>query len=71
MAASLKDRVGELERKVIALEKALAHTTRQLDWRTTFGIAADDDGFEEMIRLGREVRAKQRTADGPDADPGH
>ena len=72
MAASLKDRVDRLERQVRALAKAVDGSPRQQrDWRTTFGASAGDEGFEEMIRLGREIRVKQRTEGGPDADSGH
>ena len=71
MSGSLKDRVGELERKVSALEKALVRAPNQPSWRTTFGTSAGDDDFEEMIRLAREIRDKQRAAGGPDDNPGH
>jgi hypothetical protein len=71
MSTSLKDRVERLEHQVGALVKALDRSPRQRDWRTTYGASADDEGFEEMIRLGRQIRAKQRTKGGPDADSGH
>jgi hypothetical protein len=71
MSTSLKDRVERLEHQVRALVKAFDRSPRQRDWRTTYGASAGDEGFEEMIRLGREIRVKQRTRGGPDADPGH
>ena len=72
MPTSLKDRVDRLERQVRALAKAVDGSPRlQRDWRTTFGASAGDEGFEGMIRLGREIRIRQRTEDGPDADSGH
>jgi hypothetical protein len=71
MATSLKDRVERLERQVRTLAKAFDGAPRQRDWRTTFGTSAGDEGFEEMIRLGREIRRKQRTKGGPDAHSRH
>jgi hypothetical protein len=71
MPTSLKDRADRLERRVSALAEAMEHAPRQRDWRATFDASVGDEGFEEMIRLGRGIRRKQRTASGPDADPGH
>jgi hypothetical protein len=63
--------VDRLERQVRALTKAIHGSKRRRDWRATFGTSAGDDGFEEMIRLGREIRTKQRARIRPDADSGH
>lgn len=71
MPTSLKDRVERLEQQVSELTTALGERRAVRDWRSTFGTSAGDEGFEEMIRLGREIREKQRTEGGPDADPGH
>jgi hypothetical protein len=32
------------------------------DWRSTFGASAHDEGFEEMVRLGGEIRRQDREA---------
>lgn len=65
MAVSLKERVEKLERQMAELSKALQTEpsgTRPVrkHWRDTFGMSANDPGFEEMIRLGREWRERQR-----------
>ena len=53
-----------LEKRVEVLEKRLKQLTAQLlrnkprknDWRRTFGLSQDDEGFNEMVQLGREYR---------------
>jgi len=53
-----------LEKRVEVLEKRLDRLTTQLlknkprknDWRQTFGLSRDDEGFDEMVRLGRKYR---------------
>ena len=70
-----------IEKRVEALEKKLADLARLItsdptakpgkDWRRTFGMSANDPGFDEMIRLGKEYRQAQRAEDEPDADSGH
>ena len=53
-----------LDKRVEVLEQHLAElTTRfegqqpsQKDWRRTFGLSREDDGFKEMMDLGREYR---------------
>ena len=72
MAITLKQRVEELERQVAELSKALdAKATtdkpRDKDWRRTIGMSANDAGFEEMVRLGREYRQRQRPRGKPNA----
>ena len=54
MPTTLKDRVEILERKI---EQLSAAPIRNKDWRRTFGMSADDPGFDEMIELGRKARA--------------
>jgi hypothetical protein len=53
----------QLERRVIELERAIAQLRRELEPRRslenvaeTFGMFADDPGFDEVVRLGREYR---------------
>jgi hypothetical protein len=64
MSRRLKDRVDRLERQVGALTKAADDAPRQRDWRSTFGLSANDSGFDEMIRLGREIRRQMPVARG-------
>ena len=56
MPITLKDRVDAIERKVDELAAALRQSGHGKDWRRTFGMSANDAGFEEMIRLGRAAR---------------
>ena len=69
MQATLKDRVDALERQVQSLTGIVEGKKGVRDWRSTAGWARDDEGFEEMVRLGEEIRQKDREA--ADADSGH
>ena len=71
MQATLDERVDALERQVRALTEIVAGQKPARDWRSTIGWARDDEGFDEMVRLGEEIRQKDREAAGADADPGH
>jgi hypothetical protein len=62
MSATLKDRVELLERQVKELANAIGGTSTGKSWRATFGTSAGDEGFEEMMRLGRAIRRKKRLA---------
>ena len=64
METELKTRVERLEKQVRELS-AFVHASAGRDsWQATFGLSANDPGFDEMIRLGRDFRNK----DGPDED---
>jgi hypothetical protein len=57
MAQTLERRVEELEHKLADLTTQFADVkSRQKDWRRTFGLSRGDDGFKEMLSLGREYR---------------
>jgi hypothetical protein len=72
MQTVLDERVDALERQVRALtEMVTGKAPAKKDWRSTFGSARGDEGFDEMVRLGAEIRQKDREAAGADADPGH
>jgi hypothetical protein len=67
MAATLKERVEELEKRLEELtaqvrqqggQSLASPAERVKDWRRTIGTAAGDPGFDEMIELGREIRRK-------------
>lgn len=50
MPPTLEKRVEELERKFSEFSKS------KDSWKQTFGRARDDEGFEELVRLGQEYR---------------
>jgi hypothetical protein len=56
MSVELEQRVACLEKEVVDLKKSIRGGGGEKDWRTTFGMSRDDAGFEEMVRLGREIR---------------
>jgi hypothetical protein len=61
MAQTLESRVEELEHKLADLTAQFTNgKSRQEDWRRTFGPSRGDDGFKEMISLGRECRQSLR-----------
>lgn len=65
--ATLEERVEALEQEVAILKKALLEGGKIRDWRSTFGMFADDPGMEEVHRLGQEYRQqdRERTGSGP------
>jgi hypothetical protein len=71
MQATLNDRVDALERQVRTLTEIVKGKEAAHDWRSTFGASAHDEGFEEMVRLGEEIRQRDREKAEADADPGH
>ena len=61
MSQTLERRVEELEHKLAELTTQFADVkTRQKDWRRTFGLSRGDEGFKEMMSLGREYRQSLR-----------
>jgi hypothetical protein len=61
MSQTLERRVEELEHKLADLTMQFAVVkSRQKDWRRTFGLSRDDEGFKDMMRLGREYRQSLR-----------
>ena len=57
MSQTLDRRVAELEHKLADLTTRFADAKpRQKDWRRTFGLSRGDDGFKEMMSLGRKYR---------------
>jgi hypothetical protein len=70
MQATLDERVDALERQVGALSEIVKKKSAQ-DWRSAFGAFRDDEGFEEMVRLGEEIRQKDREEAGAGADSRH
>ena len=57
MAQTLEKRVETLEQKLAQLTRRVANRQpHKKDWRRTFGLSRGDDGFQEMMRLGRQHR---------------
>ncbi len=58
----LEKRVLELERQLAELRKQVHAGRSYADIAGTFGMFANDDGFDEVVRLGREDRQQQTPA---------
>jgi len=63
MSTSIEERVATLEKELKDLKQLLQGTRVEKDWRKTFGLSADDPGFDEMIRLGRDIREQEQEDD--------
>jgi hypothetical protein len=55
MSAGLERRVAELEKEMNSLKETVQSEWKR-DWRKTFGMSKEDPGFDEMVRLGQEIR---------------
>lgn len=60
MSTTIEERIAILEKELIRLKHIVQGTRAEQDWRKTFGMSANDPGFDEMIRLGREIRAQDQ-----------
>jgi hypothetical protein len=61
MSRTLEKRVEELEHKLARLINGVAPgKSRKKDWQKTFGLSRDDEGFKEMVKLGRRYRQSLR-----------
>jgi len=60
MSTTIEERVAILEKELIRLKHIIQGTRVEKDWRKTFGMSANDRGFDEMIRLGREIREQDQ-----------
>ena len=58
MSTTIEERVAILEKELTHLKQLIQSTHLEKDWRKTFGMSANDPGFDEMIRLGRAIRAQ-------------
>ena len=64
MSQTIEKRVEELEHKFTVLTTQFADVkSHQKDWRRTFGMSRADEGFKEMLSLGREYRQSLRHQD--------
>lgn len=57
---TLEERVAVLEKELTDLKRIVSGDKVVKDWRKTVGMSANDPGFEEMIRLGGEIRQQER-----------
>lgn len=60
MRTSLEERVAILEKELSKLKYIFQGPHVEKDWRKTFGMSANDPGFDEMIRLGEEIRKQDQ-----------
>jgi hypothetical protein len=60
MSTTIEERVAILEKELMRLKEIIQGTRVEQDWRKTFGMSANDPGFDEMIRLGREIRQQDQ-----------
>lgn len=60
MSTSLEERVTVLEKELNKLKHIFQDPHVEKDWRKTFGMSANDPGFDEMVRLGEEIRKQDQ-----------
>jgi hypothetical protein len=61
MEATAEQRLENLEKAVAELRaRVLQLNPVKKDWRSTVGMFADDETFDEAVRLGEEYRKQQR-----------
>jgi len=63
MSTTIEERVAVLEKELTRLKQIIQGTRVEKDWRITFGMSANDPGFDDMIRLGREIRERDQEDD--------
>ena len=63
MAATLEERVAELEAEVARLKRRLEPEAKKPWWEERIGAFADDPMYDEAMRLGREYRESLRPPD--------
>jgi len=59
----LEQRVNDLERQLAELRRNVQPLGRMNSVKETFGMFADDPGFDEIVRLGREYRDQANSED--------
>jgi hypothetical protein len=60
MSTDLERRVTTLENEMSGVKQLLSGARPHKDWRKSVGMSKDDPGFDEMIRLGQEIRQQER-----------
>lgn len=56
-------RIAQIEQEVATLKAELQLARQQRNWQETFGMFADDPGFDEVVRLGKEIRQSEPPPD--------
>jgi hypothetical protein len=60
MSADLETRMAVLEKEFQSLKALVAQRRGVPDWRSTYGMLADDDVYDEVLALGAAIRQKER-----------
>jgi hypothetical protein len=60
----MEQRLSDLEQQVADLRREIRPLRPLTSAADTFGLFADDDGFDEVVRLGREYRAQANAENG-------
>jgi uncharacterized protein involved in exopolysaccharide biosynthesis len=60
----MEQRLSELEQQVADLRREIRPLKPLATATDTFGLFADDPGFDEIVRLGREYREQANAEDG-------
>ena len=63
MSITIEERVAILEKELSRLKQIIQGPRVEKDWRKTFGMSANDPGFDDMIRLGRKIREQDQDDD--------
>lgn len=63
MRTTIEERVAILEKELTNLKHIIQGIRVAKDWRKTFGMSANDPGFDAMIRLGQEIRKQDQEDD--------
>jgi hypothetical protein len=64
MSTTIEERVATLEKELTHLKQLIQGTRVEKDWRKTFGMSANDPGFDEMVCLGRKIREQDQDDGG-------
>ena len=67
VTGQLEERVANLEQELAAFKQVVLGRGSSRDWRSTFGMFANDSGFDEVLRLGREFRQREPVEESGDA----
>ena len=64
----IEQRLATLEQEVAEMKKQLVPSGRRVNWVDEFaGSMKEFPAFSEVVRLGRELRQRERIEDGDDA----
>lgn len=68
--STLERRLSELEREVAEIKRQVAAHPPAADWlRQMTGAFKDDPEFDEILRLGSEIRKSERPNEKPTGEP--